>query len=205
MGIIDDTARLFKRFPGIGERQARRFVLFLLSVDESYREKLIEGINELSRKVKRCPLCFRFSESLNDGVCERCAETKEPDTLLVVEKDADADAIFKSGTFHGYYFIMGGLVPIAEKKVVGETRTDLLIKRVAELLKKGSLREVILAFSLTPDGMYTDQYVREQLQKITNAENLSITTLGRGLSTGTELEYSDTDTIKSALLHRKVD
>jgi recombinational DNA repair protein RecR len=34
-------------------------------------------------------------------------------------------------------------------------------------------------------------------------DGVRITTLGRGLSTGTELEYSDADTIKSAMMNRR--
>ena len=40
------------------------------------------------------------------------------------------------------------------------------------------------------------------LKKIPNS-NINYSVLGRGLSTGTELEYSDTDTIKNALKNRE--
>ncbi len=45
-------------------------------------------------------------------------------------------------------------------------------------------------------------YLKNLLQPITEPTNLKISLLGRGLSTGTELEYSDSDTIKNALKHR---
>ena len=34
---IDELAELFKRFPGIGERQARRFVYYLIERNDDFR------------------------------------------------------------------------------------------------------------------------------------------------------------------------
>ena len=64
------------------------------------------------------------------------------------------------------------------------------------------LSEIILASDLTPDGDYTIEWLA---QKITEEFlTLKLTTLGRGLSTGTELEYADTETLKNALSGRKI-
>ena len=41
--------------------------------------------------------------------------------------------------------------------------------------------------------------LREKLSPL----NITLTTLGRGLSTGSELEYSDAETLSGALLNRK--
>ena len=46
-------------------------------------------------------------------------------------------------------------------------------------------------------------YVREQLKDIAEKFGIKISSLGKGLSTGTELEYSDNDTIKNALKNRQ--
>ena len=69
--------------------------------------------------------------------------------------------------------------------------------------KAGTLKEIILAFSLNPNGDHTDSYIRELLDKKMEEHTLKISSLGRGLSTGTELEYSDQDTLKNALKNRQ--
>ena len=51
----------------------------------------------------------------------------------------------------------------------------------------------------TPDGENTADIVKESLNKI---KNIKISVLGRGLSTGAELEYVDGETIKNALKNR---
>jgi len=81
-------------------------------------------------------------------------------------------------------------------------------ERIEELKQKISsqktvLGEIILAFSISPQGDHTDQYVREQLKDLCSKQNIKISSLGKGLSTGTELEYSDNDTLKNALKNRQ--
>jgi len=50
------------------------------------------------------------------------------------------------------------------------------------------------------DGENTAEYLK---QKLVQGETLyTISTLGRGLSTGAELEYADPETLKNAFLHR---
>jgi len=45
--------------------------------------------------------------------------------------------------------------------------------------------------------------VREQLKDVIEKQGAKISSLGKGLSTGTELEYSDNDTLKNALKNRQ--
>ncbi len=81
---------------------------------------------------------------------------------------------------------------------------------------KGGLKEIIVAVSANPEGENTFYHLNNVLKEVIdrqvkqNVENVieqavtpRITTLGRGLSTGTELEYSDAETIKSALENRR--
>ncbi len=120
--------------------------------------------------------------------------------LMVVEKDTDLESIEKSRVYAGKYFVLGGLVPIVEKSTPSRVRINELIKSITE---RKNLREVILAFSISPQGDHTDFYVRGQIQNMVDKQSIKISSLGRGLSTGTELEYSDNDTIKNALKNRQ--
>ena len=106
--------------------------------------------------------------------------------------------------FHGKYFILGGLVPIVEKTTKSRVRVEELKKRISQKTVFGEeLKEIILAFSISPQGDHTDQYVREQLKDTIEKLEIKISSLGKGLSTGTELEYSDNDTLKNALKNRQ--
>lgn len=203
MDIIDKLSEIFKEFPGIGERQAKRFVYFLMSRNPSYAENLSKLVLELKKDVAQCKECFRFFilNSKGDKTCEICANVNiDSSTLMIIEKDSDLESIKKSGIYHGKYFILGGLVPIVEKTTKSRVRIEELKKKISG---SGNLEEVILAFSVSPQGNHTDQYVREQIKETADKLNIKISSLGKGLSTGTELEYSDNDTLKNALKNRQ--
>ena len=68
---------------------------------------------------------------------------------------------------------------------------------------KNGLKEVILAFPANPEGDATAVRIQEELVALPTASSLTITSLGRGLSTGSELEYADANTLKSALENRR--
>ncbi len=204
MNIIEKLTEIFKEFPGIGERQAKRFVYFLMSKNGEYSESLTALIKELKKDSLQCSECFRFfiSSGKREKVCEICADkNSDSSSLLVVEKDSDLESVHKSRIYNGKYFILGGLVPIVEKN----TKRKIRIEELLEKIKRNSknLKEIILAFSLNLEGNHTDLYVRNQLKEISKEFNIKISSLGRGLSTGTELEYSDNDTLKNALKNRQ--
>lgn len=208
MDIIEKLSQVFKEFPGIGERQARRFVYFLMSRTPAYNDNLSSLITDLKKEVAQCKECFRFF-ILDNGkvppkdsrVCDICLNANvDSSTLLVVEKDSDLESVKKSRVYQGKYFVLGGLVPIVEKTTKSRIRIEELKKKISE---NKEIREVILAFSLSPQGDHTDSYVREQIKDIAEKENIKVSSLGKGLSTGTELEYSDNDTLKNALRNRQ--
>lgn len=201
MNIIEKLTEIFKEFPGIGERQARRFVYFLMSRNPDYAENLTSLIKELKKDTTQCSECFRFFilSDKKEKVCEICKGSIDPTVLMVVEKDSDLESVNKSRVYNGKYFILGGLVPIVEKNTNRKVRINELVKKIQN--EKG-LKEIILAFSLNPQGNHTDFYVRNQLKSVAENLGIKISSLGRGLSTGTELEYSDNDTLKNALKNR---
>lgn len=203
MSIIEKLTEIFKEFPGIGERQARRFVYFLMFKNSSYSQNLSSLLLDLKKEVAQCAECFRFFILNSNGSkkCEICSNPNiDTGLLMVVEKDSDLESVHKSRVYNGKYFILGGVVPVVEKNTNSRVRIEELKAKIKK--EKGTLKEVILAFSLNPQGDHTDQYVREQIAQTAKSENVKISSLGRGLSTGTELEYSDNDTIKNALKNR---
>src|SRR3989344_3013450 len=149
MDIIDKLAEIFKEFPGIGERQARRFVYFLISRNPAYNENLSGLISELKKEVAQCRECFRFfiANKSKEKLCDICANTNtDSSTLLVVEKDSDLESIKKSRIYNGRYFVLGGLVPIVEKNTKSRIRIEELKNKIKK--EEKNLKEIILAFSL---------------------------------------------------------
>ena len=202
MDIVDKLAEAFKEFPGIGERQARRFVYFLMAKNGEYTQNLTKLISELKKDIAQCRECFRFFVDDRQGnICSTCASSnRDSALLLVVEKDGDLESIEKSHVYKGKYFVLGGLVPIVEKNTPSRVRIHELTRLIDQ---RPNLKEIILAFTISPQGDHTDFYVREQIGPSSEKKGIKISSLGRGLSTGTELEYSDNDTLKNALKNRQ--
>ena len=203
MDIIEKLTEIFKEFPGIGERQAKRFVYFLMFRNEEYTTNLSKLILELKKEISQCKTCFKFflSQKTKKGICEICNSSDTDQSLLmVVEKNSDLESIQKSRAYNGAYFILGGLVSIVEKNTKSRVRIEELKKNIKN---NSSIKEIILAFSLNPQGDHTDSYIREQLKEVTESLGIKISSLGRGLSTGTELEYSDNATLNNAFKNRQ--
>lgn len=194
---------MFKEFPGIGERQAKRFVYFLLHKNPQYVKSFGDAILSIKNQIKQCTSCFLFFQSTNNSICDTCRHSEtDHSTLLIVEKDADFESIKRSRTYKGMYFILGGLVPIVTKETSNFVRTKELLSTIEKRVKEDGLKEVILALSINPQGEHTDMYLRELISPLVDKYKFKLSTLGRGLSTGTELEYSDSETIKNALINR---
>lgn len=198
MDSIDELSRAFARFPGIGPRQAKRFVYYLLSVPAAERAELAERIMSLHAKVRQCPDCQRFHTQEAQGTCRYCTDTSRDDTLLMlVEKDQDLAAVERAGTYKGRYFVLGGVLTLSGK---GAIREDALLRAIEARLAR-DLKEVVLALSATSEGEHTADHVRGLLAPY--RDRLAVSLLGRGLATGSELEYSDAETLRAAFAGRK--
>ena len=92
-------------------------------------------------------------------------------------------------------------MPILEKNSSTVIREKELKNIVKKKTKEG-LKEIIFALSVNPEGEDTTQYLKKELAPLLEQHKIKTSTLGRGLSTGSELEYSDTETIKNALKNR---
>jgi recombination protein RecR len=198
MNSIDKLTEIFARFPGIGPRQAKRFVYYLLSRSQGTIDDLINSISELKKQIFQCNDCFRYYPSTSSGqvLCSVCADdTRDPSLLMVVPRDIDLESIEKSGTYRGFYFVLGGSLPILEKEPEKRVRSKELGVRIK---KSPEIKEVILAMNANSEGENTADYIREQLKPF----NIKTSVLGRGLSTGAELEYADPETLRNALLNR---
>ncbi len=202
MSSIEHLATLFMKFPGIGTRQAKRFVYFLLAQNPQYVDELAREIENLKKTIAQCSSCFRFYPRTNaTSLCAICAGDSDHTTLLVVEKDTDFESVKRSGSYAGKYFILGGTIPVLATDPASKIRIRELITRIEHGVPEG-LSEIILALSVNPESDFTREYIMKALEPLSQKYQLSVTTLGRGLSTGTELEYSDSDTLRYALKNR---
>ncbi len=104
--------------------------------------------------------------------------------------------MFLKTHYYGLFFVLGALIPITKKDMIDGTNARALVERIK---KEKNIGEVILAFPLTPNGDHTDSVIRELLAP----HSVEVSSLGRGLSTGTELEYADPASLEASLKKRE--
>ncbi len=204
MNQLDSLIRHFEKFPGIGARQAKRFAFHVLTLSATERAELGKLIATLNDSVIECTSCRRYF-TRNGGdttLCDICRDGRRDHTkLLIVERDNDITPIERSNVYNGLYFVLGGTVPLLDSIENNKVRGNGLVHIIEQRVTDG-LSEVILGFAVNPDGENTARFVEQLLTPYQTKYNLTVSHLGRGLSTGSELEYADPETIKNALQNR---
>ncbi|MFA5133984.1 MAG: recombination mediator RecR [Patescibacteria group bacterium] len=192
---ITNLIEAFSRFPGIGERTALRFVLYLLGKDNFFVESLATQIDNL-KNLSLCSKCHNISEN-SSSLCKYCADpARDKRTICAVASLPELLAIEATGDFLGVYHILGGkLDPLR-----GITPENLNISSLIFRAKNDGIKEVILALNPDIPGENTILYLTRILKPL----ELKITRLARGLPMGSELEYADPITLSSALEGRQI-
>jgi len=200
---IKNFIDLFAKFPGIGPRQSSRIAFWLVRQGPAKIAALRNSMEDLERNVKICRQCFFVYAPgrSDDGLCDICRDPKrDQKTLAVVEKETDLVTIEKTRRFRGLYHILGGvLLPLSKTSEQDEKIVKLRLRALEERLKNRNFEEVILALSPTTAGDYTAQ----EVARILKSSGLKITRLAMGLPRGAEIEFTDEDTMVSALEGRK--
>jgi recombination protein RecR len=136
--------------------------------------------------------------------CEICRDSRRKQHyVLVVEKEVDLQNIEGTGRYDGTYHVLGGTVNPLDSSAPSRLHVRELFSRLERRAADGRL-ELILGTSATTEGDTTALYLERTVAPLrAKFPGLTISRLGRGLTTGTELEYSDEATISSALENRK--
>ena len=189
---------LLSRLPGIGPRQATRLALALSEKDPAEVTELSEAIARIPTAVKRCRDCFNLSEGERCAVC--MDGTRRSSAVMVVEKVTDLAAMERAGLWDGRYHVLGGSLDPLTGTGPERLRITELERRASALAKAHGGAELILALNPNASGEATAQYL---LGRLTGLPGLSITTLARGLSSGSHVEYADELTLRHAVQGRK--
>ncbi|HXK36444.1 MAG TPA: recombination mediator RecR [Candidatus Paceibacterota bacterium] len=191
-------AKLFERLPGIGPRAASRMVLALLDRPQAELDELGTAICELKNRVRQCHQCHNLSD---DSLCVVCRDSRRTaQSIMVVEKVTDLESVERAGIWKGVYHVLGGAISPVDGINPEQLRIRELAGRADQLLQEVGSVEIVLATNPTASGEMTAMYIRDLFSGM---RGVRITRLGRGLATGTHLEYADEITLRHALESRK--
>lgn len=191
---IERLISLLKKFPGVGEKSARRMAFFLLMENSSFAEDLSETIGNLRSKVTTCEKCGNLTET---QPCPICSDPLRDRTLMcITESIEDLVSIEQSGFFNGLYFVLGTtLSPLEDREALPEKTVQLLRQRFVDY----PIKEVIIATNPRIEGEMTFYAVLDALKGILVKKSR----LAYGLPVGGSIEFADKVTLHAALESRQ--
>lgn len=191
---LEHAVEQFSSLPSIGKRTALRLVLNLLKRSDEEVEQFALTFQQLKQNVKSCTKCGNISDV---EVCSICANSNRNHRLIcVVEDIRDVMAIESTATYSGVYHVLGGIISPMD----GIGPNDLFLEPLIEKVTSERVDEVILALSPTMEGDTTNFYLYKKLV----ASEVKITTLSRGISVGSELQYADELTLSRSIQQRTI-
>ncbi|MCC6147449.1 MAG: recombination protein RecR [Anaerolineaceae bacterium] len=192
---ISNLIQSFERLPGIGPKTASRLAFFLLRAPDDLSQNLAQALLALKNTTGMCPVCFNITLA-HQETCDICANPhRDQDSLCIVEEPLDVLMIEQTGGFNGRYHVLHGVLSPIE----GIGPEDLKLASLVERVRKGDIREVIVATNPSMEGDATALYIRQQV----SSYGVRVTRLARGLPVGGDLEYADQNTILRALAGRQ--
>ncbi|APR85958.1 Recombination protein RecR [Minicystis rosea] len=192
------AAQLLSRLPGVGEKTAQRFALFLATTDETTSRELGKTLAELRDHVRPCNQCGNIAEAApgEAAICGVCRDPRRDAKLVcVVARVQDLLAIERSGAMRGRYFVLGRLLSPLEGVGAEELPMDALKARV----RADEVSEVLVATPPSVDGEATALLVAREL----GALGVKVTRIASGVPHGGDLEFADQVTLGRAIEGRK--
>jgi len=191
--LLANAVKEFSKLPGIGEKTALRLVLHLLKQDKEQVRVFAKSIIELKENSYRCKICHNISDN---EICDICNSShRDHSVICVVEDIQDLLAIERTHQYNGVYHILEGII----SPLIGVSPSDINIQSLEERVRKGGIKEVILALNTTTEGEATSLFIYKRLSQYP----ISITTIARGVAFGDELQYTDEITLARSITERK--
>jgi len=190
---VEDLIDALASLPRIGRGSAEIIAYHLLNSPAEEASSLAAAVSDAREKVKLCSVCGALTE--NDP-CDICSDPKRDRArICVVELPRDIPPIERTGSYRGlYHVLMGRIAPLD-----GVGPEALRAQDLAERVKKGGVTEIIFALNPSVEGDATVLYLKKLLTPL----KPRMTMLARGVSRGTEIQFSRSGVIEEALENRR--
>lgn len=187
--LLDELGRL----PGIGPKSAQRIAYHILETDIEEVRRLATVLLDAKRQIHFCPVCFSYATREHCDICEDIRRDKS--TICVVSEPRDVSAIERTGTYHGLYHVLGGVISPMDKIGPDQLHVHELLSRLSDDV----VQEVILATNPDVEGETTASYLARTMKPL----GVRVSRLASGLPIGGDLEYADELTLGRAIEARR--
>ncbi len=188
----DKLVEQINRLPSLGRKTSERIAYHIIEMGDGEVEKLVEAILSAHNDIHRCSICGNYTDK---EICSICADpTRDKSVICVVTRPRDIMAFEKNRVLKCTYHVLHGLLSPAE----GIEPHMINIKSLIERLKKGGIKEVIMATDPSVMGEATAMYISKFIKPM----NIKVTRLGYGVAVGSELQYADEMTLSRSIEYR---
>lgn len=187
-GPIADLIEALCTFPTIGPKTAARLAFFLLSRPRHEAQTLADAILAVKDKVRFCSTCFALAQS---DPCDICTDERRENVICVVADVKDVYAVERTGSYHGRYHVLGGLI----SPIDGIGPAQLRVRELLDRVEAQRPTEVIVATNPNAEGEATALYVSRVLGPL----GVGVSRLAYGLPIGGDLDYADEITLAKSL------
>jgi len=194
-GLPEPLARLMAelaRLPGIGPRSAERIAFHLLRAPAEEALAMASAIRDIKKTLRHCSQCFNLTQ---DDPCPICSDPqRDASFIVVVEQPKDVMLLEQTGLVQGVYHVLMGHIAPLENIGPGDLTIDALVQRV----RRGNVREVLVATNPTMEGDGTALYIQTMLEPL----GIKLSRLARGLAVGSHVEYASRAMLEAAIKGR---
>jgi len=194
MKALEKIIGVFRKFPGVGPKQAERFAMYVVRASAPEVENLVAALREVKASVKYCIECYNYAEG---DLCPICADQgRDRSVICAVERPQDLAAIEKAKSFSGVYHVLHGAV----SPVAGVLPEHIKLKELVDRVRAadGAVKELIIATNPDADGeataMYLTRLIKPYVEKISR--------IAYGVPLGGDIDYMDEVTLGYALKGR---
>ena len=199
--LLEEAVDAISSLPGVGRRSALRLALHLLKQPQENVHHFTASIDRLRDEVRYCRECRMIAD---EDVCSICGDnSRDHNTICVVESVRDVMSIENTGQYHGVYHVLGGII----SPINGIGPSDITIRELVQRIdalcsseESGASVEVILALSGDVEGETTAFYIYRQISQY----GVKVSSLARGLGFGDDLEYADELTLGRSIVNRQI-
>lgn len=192
--LLEDAVDAINSLPGVGRKSSLRLALHLLRQPVENVHHFTASIDRLRDEVKYCRVCRMISD---EETCSICSDnSRDRNTICVVEDVRDVMSIEATGQYHGVYHVLGGIISPINGVGPSDITVADLVRRLTEM---GGGAEVIFALSGDVEGETTAFYIYRQIAPL----GVRVTSLARGLGFGDDIEYADSLTLGRSIANRQ--
>jgi recombination protein RecR len=188
---------LLARLPGVGEKTAQRYALYLAADRKGVAAELGVELAALGANVRPCDRCGNLADVIDGhAVCGVCRDRRREARLLcIVHRVQDLLAIERSGAMRGRYFVLGRLLSPLD----GVGPDELPLAELSRRVREDGVSEVILATPPSVDGEATALLLARELAAL----GVTISRIASGIPHGGDLEFADQVTLGRAIDGRR--